>query len=252
VDQAPDTTSLRDYLETLRRSKWLISGVMLLSLAAAVAVSLLQTPLYQGTADVLTTQESIARDVAESPTATPVDPTRYAETQASLARSPTVIRRVLESAGRTRESVDSFLSRSEVQVKPETDVLEFSVKDEDGAVAAALAKGYARQFIRYRRELDTDALERARRGVEEQLGLLGSDSEGGDAAVANLLQARQELATLEALQSTNAVLVGARNEATQVRPRVDLNLALGLGFGVHVSVFLAYVREAFNRTLREP
>ena len=48
-----DTLDLRDYLAVLRRRRWLVVLVTLVVTATAVGVSLLQTPMYEATADVL-------------------------------------------------------------------------------------------------------------------------------------------------------------------------------------------------------
>ena len=155
------TATLRDYLGVVRRRKWIILQAVVLVPAAAVAFSLQQEAQYEATAEVLLSRQNLASALTGTP-----DPAAYqqadrlAQTQASLARVPEVADRVLGGNARP-EAIKAFLDASDVSAKQNADLLVFRVRDRTPAVAERLATAYARAFTTYRRELDTDSLERA-------------------------------------------------------------------------------------------
>ena len=79
------------------------------------------------------------------------------ETQVLLAKVPAVLERTLSAAG-PPDHGGGFRGRS--TVFPLGDILRFVVSDEDAGRAARLASEYAREFVRFRRELDPVGLGR--------------------------------------------------------------------------------------------
>lgn len=59
------------------------------------------------------------------------------------------------------------------QVEPA--ILTFTVSDRDPMIAARLATAYAQEYARYRLQIDTAALETARRQIQERIGESSSD-----------------------------------------------------------------------------
>ena len=53
-------TTLRDYLDVVKRRKWVILQALVLVPAAAIAFSLTQTKLYEASAEVLISQQNLA------------------------------------------------------------------------------------------------------------------------------------------------------------------------------------------------
>src|SRR5205807_7529068 len=98
-------------------------------------------------------------------------PDRIAQTQANLARVPTVPRRTL-AAAHVRESAQSFLSSSSVSPEQNANMLDFTVTNANPVLAARLATEYAGQFTKFRRELDTAALAHARQDVQGRITAL--------------------------------------------------------------------------------
>ena len=73
--------SLRDYLQILRRRKWIVILVTIAVPAAALAYSLRQSASYSADADVLLSRQDIASALSGTANATgPQDATRDAET----------------------------------------------------------------------------------------------------------------------------------------------------------------------------
>src|SRR5687767_10199843 len=129
--------TLIEFLRVLLRRKWLILLVLVLTPLAAIYLSLQQERLYEASADVLLSRENLAANLTPGAVDPAVyqQPERVAQTQADLARVPTVVRRVLDRAGLEERSTAAFLENSDVEPKSNSDLLRFRVRDEDRGLA---------------------------------------------------------------------------------------------------------------------
>jgi Mrp family chromosome partitioning ATPase len=164
---------------------------------------------------------------------------------------PDVARRVLEEAELAgAESPKEFLGRSSVSAKQNADLLEFKVTDRSPSRAAELATLYANQFKVYRREIDTASLERARTEVAKRIAQLDRAAKPNTALYAALVDKEQQLATMEALQTSNAFVVHSADDAELVQPRPLRNGMLGLALALALGLGLAFLREALDTRVR--
>jgi succinoglycan biosynthesis transport protein ExoP len=250
-EKRAEHSGVREYLNVLRRRKWLVLGSMVVGPALAVSLSLQQSPLYQGTAEVLLGHLNLAASLTGQQDLTPLlDPARLAQTQADVAEVPTVAARTLKATGLTHRTPAQFLSQSSVTAKQNADILEFRVSDKDRLLASRLASEYAHQFTIYRHELDTTALTRARQEVGQRLAQLEANGQQKSALYATLAGKDQELRTMEALQTANAYVVREAGNASQIRPRPARDGVLGLLFGLLVGIGLVLLREALDVRVR--
>jgi polysaccharide biosynthesis transport protein len=249
--EAHHQSSLRDYLRVLKRRKWIVLQALVLVPAAAVAFSVRQEAIYEASAEVLLSRQNLAATLTgtDDPNQS-LQAERVAQTQADLARVPTVAARTLEAAGLTDRTPSDLLDASKVSAKTNSDLLVLSVSDPEPSVAVRLASEYARQFTIYRRELDTAALERARRGIETRISELEEAGDRSSDLYANLVDKEQQLRTMEALQTANAFVVRFAGSAEQIQPRPVRNGALGLALGLVLGIGLAFLREALDTRVR--
>src|SRR5581483_7767001 len=246
-----ENSSLHDYLAVLTRRKWIVLLAVVVVPAVAVAVSLLQKAQYEASAEVLLSRQNLANLLSNVNDQTlSGDPVRLAQTQADLAQVPEVARRALTRAHVKNVTPAEFLEKSHVSAKSDADLLVFTVEDHRAAVATLLATLYARAYIGYRKELDTAAMIRARAGLQARISALEESGDKSSALYASLVDKEQQLATMEALQTSNASLVKPAQRAKQVEPRPARNGALGLVLGVLLGFGLAFLREALDTRVR--
>jgi succinoglycan biosynthesis transport protein ExoP len=251
-----DTTSgegsdgLREYLAVVGRHKLVVLLSVVVTTTAAFAYSINQTPLYEASASVLVTPGSAGSSLSGISGISPsTDPARFAATQVGLARLSVVAQRTVEAA-RLKESAGAFLGRSSVDVASDADILHFTVTDALSGRVAGLATAYARQFTRYRNELDLQAIRATRASVVQTLSQLVRQGQQKSALYAQLNQDLQRLDASEALRGSAAVVVQPAVGAAQLGPRTKRNLALGLVLGLVYGLALAFLLERFDSRVR--
>ena len=250
ADAAQQHSTLRDYLTTLRRRKWVIAQAIVLVPAAAIAFSLHQQTLFRADAQVLLSQQNLANQLnGINDSAQFQQPDRIAQTQAELARVPEVARRTLAAVGLSDRTPREFLERSSATAQANANMLDFSVTDPNADRAVRLVNEYANQFAAYRGELDTAALARARKEVREKIAEL-KDAGARKSLYATLVAKEQTLGTMQALQTSNAVVVDSADDATQVQPKPVRNGIFGLILGIVLGVAAAFLREALDTRIR--
>ena len=241
---------MRTYLHVLWRRKWAVTAAVALVTLASVLMSVRQEPLYQASADVLLSRENLAASLAGTPDlAASQDPDRFAQTQASIARVPAVVRRVIRAEA-PELTVDQFLRASSVAAKPQTDLLAFTVTDSDPGRAARLATAYAHEYTVYRRKLDTATIQQARSALQRRIADLEDAGERRSALYAKLVGDEQQLSTLEALQTSNASVIQPATKAEQIQPKLVRNAVLALLLGGILGVTLAFLWEAIDTRVR--
>jgi succinoglycan biosynthesis transport protein ExoP len=245
-------STLRDYLRVLRLRKWVVLLAVLLVPAAALAFSFRQDALYRASADVLVKHENLPATISGIPEPYE-DPVRSLQTQVDLAKVPSLAKRVLAAAGGPGRTPEELLLRSEISAKPDRDLLNFQVTDPNPELAVRLTNEYARQFTIYVGEIDTEAVRRAREEVEgriRQLGVPRSRNSPLQQTYAVLVERREQLRTMEALQTSNASLVRPAHKVEKVQPRLVRNGAVGLGVGVLFGIGLAFFWHALDTRIR--
>ncbi len=241
-------------LAALRRRKWVLVLPLLIVPAAAVLFSLQQEPKHEAQAKVLLTRQNLAASLTGTQ-----DPNlflgvegadRTARTLAEMARTPELARRVLTAAGVTTRSPKQLLDESSVTVDDNRDLLRFTVRDGNEALASRLATTYAREFLDYRSSVETAAIRRVRASVRQRIDALVKAGDRQSSLYDALVNKDEQLATLQALGTSNAFLVSQASPATQVAPRPVRNGILAIGFGLFLGILLAFLWDMLDTRVR--
>lgn len=245
-----EPTPLRTYVAVLARRKWLFLAVVVTVPVAAVLVSLMGSTLYEGRAQVLLSDRDLAGVLTGAQGGGQVDLDRVIETQARVARTPDLARRVLRAAGTSKMTADEFLEASAVEPLSDTNVLDFTVIDADPQLAARLATEYAEEFVLYTRAIETAAIDRALKGVTAELARLTRQGRRDSPLYERLADEAQTLRTMAALQTSRAQLLRRAEDAEQVEPRPKRAAAFGLLAALLLGVGVIALLEALETRVR--
>jgi Mrp family chromosome partitioning ATPase len=247
IDTDTQRSNVQHWLRVLGRRKWIVVLAVILVPAAAVGYSLHQQERYRASADVLINSQNTVQDIAGL--VAPQDPQRFLDTQAVLAREPTVARGVVGTVKDAGLTIDQLLQNSSVVEKTGANLLVFSVTDHRPDLSVRLAAEYARQYVLFERKLDTRALQIALGKVRARIARLGPAATS-DALYATLSDKEQQLETALTLQTSTASVVRFPVEAQKVRPTPVRNGILGLALGLILGLGLALFRESLDSRAR--
>lgn len=243
---AEGSATLADYAALLWRRKLTVLLALVGVPLVAVAISSFQAKEYTASTDVLLRTENLAAALSGVPDPSfGRDPQRVVDTQAKLARTPPVVNAALEQAG-ARISADEFLESSSVSADLSTDILSFSVRAPTPDEAITRANAYGRAYTTYRAELDLGPVRQALENVNARIAELRSEGSTELPLYSTLLERRQELESIRALQSGSAVVVDPAQNAPQTKPRLLYAGLLGTMVGLLLGVGLALVREVLE------
>jgi capsular exopolysaccharide synthesis family protein len=250
VTHAPhNAATLRDYLHTVRRRKWIIILAAIVAPVVAGYVVGRQPVTYQASSDVLLSDQNLAAVLAGVAISDPLA-NGGLDTQADIARVPDIARRVLLRAHVNDRTPDAFLGQSSVAPRSTTNILTFTVTDRDPAMAVRLVNAYAAEYTNYRHALDTNSLLGARQLLERRIGTMQSQGTASGALYQNLVEKDQEIATMIALQGSNATVIRSATGAARNHPPTYRDAVLALILGLGLGVGLAFLRESLDTRVR--
>jgi polysaccharide biosynthesis transport protein len=243
--------SLADYLAILRRNWWIVAIPLVIAPLGAFIVANSEQPLYEASATVYinrTPATATATGIYDQSAAQ--DPVRFFQTQADLARDPTLLDRVARSVGGI--SGGDLAGSSSVTPSADADLLNFSVRDRDAPAASELANAYAKEFSKFQPEQNKATLNTAVQTVRARMATLRANGVSpGSPVYAELLNRESQLATALVLQAGNAPrVVQPAGGAAKIRPRPTRNALLGLTLGTILGIGLAFLREALDKRVR--
>jgi capsular exopolysaccharide synthesis family protein len=202
----------RQYLDVVRRRKWIILSVLTLTVGAAIAVSLLQEPVYQARTQIVVGQGGGLFQVNQPNAIQP-----FSATMKDLLKSNVIARRVIANL-RLTGSEESLLSKVSVTVKPESSALNVAVQDHSRARARAIADEIGRVFSNL---------------VNERFG-----------------QATPVAPDQQVPPLTTTVWDPAHIDPGQVSPRPKRNVAIAGVLGLILGLLAGFLRDHFDRALR--
>ena len=243
--------TLRDYLQVMRRRKWVILVAVIAAPLASVLLAMQHQPTYAASADVLLSRQNLGNQLQgiQDPTQY-LQAERFAQTQADLAEVGEVADRTLNALALTDRTQSELLKQVTVKALANADILRFRALDASPTLAAQIATEYARQYTQYRKEIDTAALQRAETEVTRQMSALETAGNTKSALYASLVDKSQQLRTMEALQTSNAFLFRPADTGVKVAPRPMRSALIGLILGLLGGLGLAFLWEALDTRVR--
>ena len=241
--------SLSSYLRVLRRRKWVIVVCMLVVPITTYFYSARQPAQYQSSAQVYLSSQDLAGALTGISSAY-VDQARLADTAASLAHVPAVARDAIASARVKGITEAGLLGSTNIVPQTGTDILTFTVTNQQPELAERLANAYAKAFTRYRGQLDSDAVRLARKELNDRLHALEASGEARSPLATSLRDKDQQLATLEALQTSRTYVISSAEGAAKVSPQPRRDAMIGLFLGAVLGIGLALLLEALDTRVR--
>lgn len=141
VGQGEYTLSVKELMQSLLRRLWIIVLVTLLFVGAAVGLSLLQTPQYEASIEILVGQN---RAFSESPTEA-LGVQQLTPTIAEAVDSQRVAEAVIERLDLQTDPED-FLENTSVEQLPETQLVQVTYEDSSPEEAQRIANAIGEEF----------------------------------------------------------------------------------------------------------
>jgi len=152
---------LADYLQVLRKHRWLITGIFLVAVITVGVWTFRQIPIYQAAATILIDPEAPKilniQEVTPMGASAPWDPNYY-PTQHEIIKSLAVLDKTIQALNlkqRAPELASAQVLRSTLIVEPRrnTRLVLIKVEQADPALAAEIANAVATAYLQYNLEL---------------------------------------------------------------------------------------------------
>lgn len=271
MDARTPNWDLAGLLSVLRRRRRWITGAVVVAVVLAIALSLVTTPVYRATAEVLVEPEVETTDPDMAGRVFFME--QELQTQLQLMESEVVGARVAEALSLGIAPRD-VLDKARASVLPETRVIQIVASDTDPERAAQLAQAFADEYLTFRREdaaerlaeasasirarLDSARQEVARLDEEiaatEDSGRLGSLLSERDAVTDEVADLDSQLGQLEAADAVarggGRVIRAAEVPTSPSEPNPLRNtivaVILGLGLGVVIALVVDSIDDAIH------
>jgi capsular exopolysaccharide synthesis family protein len=258
------TVELLDYVAVLRRQLPLIAVSMTVGLVLALVYSLMKTPTYTATTEVL-----VQPPTNNSP-GLPIDQQISLETEVRLVTSAPIAQLVLEELD-TQRSIPALLRHVSVESSTDTYVLDILFTDLNPRAAAQGANAFAKAYLDYKSERAQEEIDLERQGVEDQLSELRLrerelqsvliDSNPGSAAALSAQQGlddisvqftllASQLADIPTFVDPGDVILPATPPTSQSSPNLVMNMLAGAFLGLFIGVVIGFVRDRADDRIR--
>lgn len=255
--------SISDYLEVLRRRKWVVLAFLFVTLNSAVLFTYTRTPIYDAQAQVLVQPFSLEAEVDTNPDNLSL------ETEALIATSPEIAQLAAKELG--ENDPGSLLKNLEVSVAPDASVLEYQYAHRNPQEAVRRVEALADAYVANRTQESQDRLDAISSSIQNQIDelQLQLDNVQSDIAAAPDEETRAALTedadTLSqqiAFERTRLfsladpttldvgrVLYVSETPTTPSSPKRMTNILIALLVGIAGGVGLAFLRDRLDDRL---
>lgn len=242
--QAADNITFEQLVGVLRRRSLIPLVLTLVGAVAAFAVTLQSPKSYEASASVLVggSEASLPLGLGTISTGTALSPS----TAASLIHTRTIAVRA-KTALRTTRSPDGLLGMVAATPNNQSGIVTVTGRAPSGAEAAAIANAFAGEFVKTRAEAPYVRLKKAVAAVSRQLRSVPPTGNQHDALASQLSQLR----AMAALPTSDAQIADAAVPSTAAAsPRVLRDTLAGLGVGLLLGLFVAFLLEALDPRIK--
>jgi len=262
---------LRDYLQVIKARKWVIVQAIVVVTLAALAVSFLQTPTYEGEAKVLITDRDAGAALLGFAVGEFTGPAeRNLQTQVQLMQVRPIAEETVRELG-LRTTPAELLERVTVAAVGQTNIIRVVATDPDPEMAVAIANQMAEGFVNWSQQVRRESIAAAATEVELRLedaqdqvlevGRRISDEGRTDELDAELrilaglyttLAEKLESLRIQQQLETGAgrVVSPAVVNETPLSPQPLRNGALGLAVGLVFGLGMAFLYEYLDNTIK--
>lgn len=240
------SVGITQVLRVLRDRKWIIIGLTLLGVFAAVAHSEYATPQYRATATLLLQTTQLDQALFGTDVFQVADVSKELVTAANLTKVGKVAEMVKTDLGTSRSpgSLDGMITAKANSTANTVDITAEGTSPTD---VAKVANSFARQFILYRQQSDRAILSNARTEIEAKLNSMTS-TELASTRGQTLSQKVEELSVLESMQTGGYELVNsatAPSSAFNKHATIDglVGAVLGLALGLLIAAFVHVIDQ---------
>lgn len=230
------------YLEALRRSRWLILGIVVALSGVVLLASLLAAPSYDATTRIVV-DPSIGGLQTDATTVQ-----RELATINALATTPQVLQSASRAIGGT--NADQLQKSVESSADPDANVISIVASAGDPRRAAAVANAVARAFLAEQQSTQVQRLNNARRSLLDEIRSLqaGGQSDTNTQQQISALQERAaELSVETASAGTQLQIAEAASPPDgATSPRPVRNTLLALFAALLIAVLVALARDQLS------
>jgi succinoglycan biosynthesis transport protein ExoP len=239
---------LGQLLRAVRRRAALVAVIIAAAGITAFVLTIRQEPSYEAVSQVWISQSDPVSALLTRTDARPADPERDFNTRVQLIAQPAVARRVRRQLG-LRVSTDALLGSVSTETRGTSDIVDIHAVDSDPRRAAAIANGFARQFVAEREDAArATILHAADRAARELEGL--SAVERGQSVSSDLARRVRTLQIEAGLQTTGIEVVRLASPPAAAASRHVLALTvLAMTLAGLVAVALAAVLDVVDRRI---
>ena len=172
---------VRDYLNILRRRKWITVTFFLITVTAITLATFLQKEVYRATSTVIVDVESpdvlAVKDVVKLGETNYLAYRDYIETQQEIIRSRRTVHYVIKNLNLNRlnefkkenDPIEHLLKKLHVELIRDTRILKISIDDEDPKLASLIANEFAEVYADSNIALKMKALDQAQAWLKEEV-----------------------------------------------------------------------------------
>jgi Mrp family chromosome partitioning ATPase len=238
----PDIAELaRGFARMLRDQAAIILVCVAAALAAATVLTAQKDTVYEAQSKVLLHQDDPNQAVASGGIIQ--DPVRQRATALELITGPDLGQRVRRAA-----RLRSFPTGVSAQATGDSNVIRITIRNKSRIRAVRIADAYAREFVKYRQDLQRSRYEQALSDVRIRIRRLQENRPPGAAEQIQRLQRQaNDLSLLAAVKLPDATVIQrTQGFAREIKPRWVRNLLLAGMLALLLGLALAFLRDRLD------